>query len=200
MRFLELAAGKKRGSNWDGIRDIPRLGCRVYDLTKLPIEWIQDSTYDGVFSDHFIEHLEKEQGIALFKECMRILKPGGIVRTVWPPMEVVEWLQSEEDLSNNEFVKHYYQFYVLKHGFAPKEYKNHRIQEQVAQGLLWQKGEHKHLWRKSEMIEELEALGFEEAKECEYGKSRIAGFNSVDNPCKIRRAHSAVVEARKPWE
>ena len=172
-------------------------GCIVQDLTDLPLD-IQDNTYDGIYSEHFIEHLERDQGVALFGECMRILKPGGVLRTVWPPMEAVEWLQSEEDLSENYFVKHYYQFYILKHNFAPPGYENHRIQEQVAQGLLYQNGEHKYLWGKAEMIEELQSLGFVNIKELEYQQSQLREFINIDTPGPIRKAHSAVVEATKP--
>jgi len=197
MKYLEFAAQRKRNANWDGIRDVPMPGCMVYDLTNLPIKDIEDNTYDGIYSEHFIEHIEREQGIALFNECMRILKPGGVLRTVWPSMEIVEWLQSDENLSENPFVKHYYQVYILKHKFAPEGYGNHRIQEQVAQGLLHQKGEHKYLWGKTEMILELEAIGFE-CTNCDYGKSQIVEFNNIDNPDRIRKMHSAVVEARKP--
>ena len=198
MKYLEFAAKEQRNANWDGIRDVAMQGCRVYDLTNLPIEGIQENTYDGIYSDHFIEHLEKNQGEALFKECMRILKPGGVLRTVWPSMEIVKWLQSEEDLSENEFVKHYYQIYVLIHKFSPAGYENHRIQEQVAQGLLYQNGEHKYLWGKSEMIQQLESIGFEGVGEREYGGSQITEFNNIDTPNRIRKLHSAVVEARKP--
>ena len=198
MKYLEFAAKGQRNTNWDGIRDVPMPGCMVYDLTNLPIEGIQDNTYDGIYSEHFIEHLEKDQGKALFKECMRILKPGGVLRTVWPPMEIVEWLQSEKDLSRDEFVKHYYQVYILKHKFSPSGYEKHRIQEQVAQGLLHQKGEHKYLWGKTEMIQELESIGFKFAEEWEYNKSQISEFNNIDTPGRIRMLHSAVVEVKKP--
>ena len=198
MKYIEFAAKGIRNANWVGIRDVPMPGCIVQDLTDLPIKGVEDNTCDGIYSEHFIEHLEKDEGIALFKECMRILKPGGVIRTVWPPMEIVEWLQSDEDLSQDPFVKHYHQVYVLKHKFAPEGYENHRIQEQVAQGLLWQKGEHKYLWSSKELIEELKSIGFEDVNECEYGKSQVAEFNNIDTPDRIRRAHSVVVEAKKP--
>ena len=197
MKYLEFAAKGQRNANWTGVRDVPMPGCIVHDLTQLPLD-IQDNTYDGIYSEHFIEHLDKEQGVALFNECMRILKPGGVLRTVWPPMDVVNWLMSERDLSKNSFVTHYYSFYILKEHFAPPGYERHRIQEQVAQGLLWQKGEHKYLWGKDEMIQELETLGFVNVKELEYQRSQIAEFSNIDTPGHIRQAHSAVVEARKP--
>ena len=89
-RYLEIAAKGKRGLNWDAVRDVPVDGCMVYDLTNLPMEGVSDNSYDGIYSEHFIEHLYKYQGINFFIEALRILKPGGTIRTVWPPYEFVE--------------------------------------------------------------------------------------------------------------
>ena len=33
----------------------------VYDMTKLPMRGVSDNTYDGVYSEHFIEHLTKKE-------------------------------------------------------------------------------------------------------------------------------------------
>ena len=120
MKFLEIAASRKRGLNWDAVRDVPdpANGVEKYDLTKLPMRGVQDKTYNGVYSEHFIEHLTKEQGINFFKEMFRIMKPGGVIRSIWPPMEFVEWLRQDDDLDNHPWVQHYYRFYIVKHKFA----------------------------------------------------------------------------------
>ena len=146
MRFLELAAEKPRGLNWDGISDKPWPGVMVYDMRKLPMRGVQDESYNGVYNEHFIEHLTKEEGINFLKEMKRVLKPGGVIRTIWPPMEFVEWLKSNEDLNNHHWIQHYYIFYVVKHNFAPKGTEHLRLQEQCAEGILYQNGEHKHIW------------------------------------------------------
>ena len=92
MKFLEIAAGRKRGLNWDAVRDVadPAKGVEKYDMTDLPMKGVLDNTYNGVYSEHFIEHLTKEEGLNYFKEMYRVMTPGGIVRSIWPPMEFVE--------------------------------------------------------------------------------------------------------------
>jgi SAM-dependent methyltransferase len=201
MQFLELAAGRKRSLEWDAIRDKNQgdPNIREYNLTNLPIKGIQENTYDGIYSEHFIEHLYKYQGINLFIECLRILKPGGVIRTVWPSYDFVEKLVSEEDLSNDEFVQYYYQRYCVQERFQPKGYDKKRKQEIVALGLLYQKGEHLYLWGVREMMDQLKQIGFVSVTECEYNKSKFVPFNQIDTPNKIRMMHSSVVEAKKPW-
>ena len=54
-RYLEIAAKGKRGLIWDSVRDVPVDGCMVYDLTNLPMEGVSDNSYDGIYSEHFIE-------------------------------------------------------------------------------------------------------------------------------------------------
>lgn len=199
MRLLEIAAAKQRGLNWDAVRDVPMPGCMVYDMRDLPMRGVDDETYNGVYNEHFIEHLEKDEGINFFKEMLRVMKQGGVIRTVWPPMDFVNWLRSDQDLSNHPFVQHYYAFYVVKHKFPPHGNEHKSMQEQCALGLLHQNGEHKYLWGKQEMIDMLVSLGYKNVREYEYQRSAFPPFKNIDTHGQIRALHSAVVEATKPW-
>ena len=128
------------------------------------------------------------------------MKPGGTIRTVWPAWEVIEWLVNPRiDLSNNQFVDFYYNKYVLQEKFPPKGNEHRSKQEQVALGLLYQKGQHLHIWGEKEMKTTLEGLGYVNVKTCDYQKSSVPEFNGIDTPSKIRQWHSTVVEASKPW-
>jgi predicted SAM-dependent methyltransferase len=198
MRFLEIAGSKQRGLNWDAVRDVPMPGVMVYDMRDLPMKGVLDETYNGVYNEHFIEHLTKDEGINFLKEMLRVMKPGGIIRTIWPPMEFVEWLRQDEDLDNHPWVQHYYQFYVVKHKFAPKGTEWMRIQDQCAEGIMWQNGEHKHVWAKQELIDTLKEIGYYNVREMKYQKSLLPAFNNIDTPGEVRAFHSAVVEAMKP--
>ena len=132
-----------------------------------------------------------------FKEVKRILQPGGVIRTVWPPYEFVERLVSGEKLNEQEtnFVDHYYNFYVVKEKFSPAGNGHRSKREQCALGLLHQKGQHLYIWSKAEMIDTLKSLGFSDVKEHNYRSSRISDFNNIDTAGGIRALHSAVVEA-----
>ena len=42
---------------------------------------------DVVYHSHLLEHLQQEEGEDLIQECLRVLKPGGILRIVVPDLE-----------------------------------------------------------------------------------------------------------------
>jgi predicted SAM-dependent methyltransferase len=88
---LHLAGGKHYLPGWVNV-DLGRVRKKdlTLDLTKqLPY---QDNSVDFIFSEHFIEHLSYEQGISFLKECYRILKAGGVMRTSTPSLE---WLLNQ---------------------------------------------------------------------------------------------------------
>lgn len=203
MKFLEIAGSRKKSNDWDNIRDIPVRGSIVHDMTQLPIPGINDNTYDGVFSEHFIEHLTKEQGISFLREMYRVMKTGAVIRTIWPAMDYIEYLKSDQDLSMDPFVDKYTRYIIdSEKVFTNQYYKDIDIstlrkQDKVALRLLHQEGEHKHLWYKNELIDQMIELGFREVREEQYYKSRLLEFNNIDNKQEMRILHSTVVEAIK---
>lgn len=204
MKFLELAGSYSKGPEWTVIRDIPVRNGVVYDLTKLPIPFIEDESLDGVYSEHFIEHMTKEQGIQIFKEMYRIMKPGSVIRTVWPSKDFIDYLNSETDLSNDKFVNLYINCIIIPENVFKHEYYNNingiddmNKQQKVALRLLHQEGEHKHLWYKQEMIDVLKEIGFKNVKEEKYQESRLSNFNNIENKQEMRPLHSTIIEAEK---
>ena len=197
-QFLEIAADRPRGLNWTVVNLQDRSGVDNLDLTNLPTPY-SDNQFDGIYSEHFIEHMHKYQGINFFKEALRILKPGGIIRTVWPPYEFVQKLVSDEVLTPDEkqFVDHYHALYVVKHKFTAPGNGHRSKREQCALGLLHQHGEHLYIWGIQEMIDTLKDIGFRVVKEHKYQESSLRDFKGIDTPGKIRALHSAVIEAKK---
>ena len=201
-KYLEIAAGRLKSDEWIGVRDVPTRDPNVmqYDMTNLPMEGIEDNTFEGVYSEHFIEHIYKYQGIDFFKEMFRVLKPGGVIRTIWPPYEFVEKLVSNEKLTEKEeyFVEHYYGHFVSKRNFAPSGFTHKSKREQCALGLLYQNGEHRCVWSIKDLKQELENIGFVNIKEQQYQESDFGPFKNLEYKCEVRKAHSAIVEAFKP--
>lgn len=56
---------------------------KIHDLTKFPYPFKKESI-DGIFSSHFIEHLDGPERIKFFDEMYRILKPGAKMRLIHP--------------------------------------------------------------------------------------------------------------------
>jgi predicted SAM-dependent methyltransferase len=207
MKFLEIAGNRKRNAEWDVIRDHRVRGGWVHDMTILPIPNIDDSTYDGTYSEHFIEHLTKEQGIAFLKEMYRVLKPGGVIRIVWPSMDFINMLNSEDDHSRHPFVEMYNKYILDRENpFNHPYYRTitdvntiNRMskQKKAALRLLHQEGEHKHLWYVQELVDALKEVGFNSAQIEPYRSSRLEQFINLDSSDPMRTHHSSVVEGTR---
>jgi len=47
---------------------------------------VADASFDWAYSEHFIEHLTLDEGIAWLTEIARLLRPGGLVRVTTPDL------------------------------------------------------------------------------------------------------------------
>jgi predicted SAM-dependent methyltransferase len=57
----------------------------MWDLRRgLPFP---DNSVEAIFSEHVMEHFDYGAGLALLKECHRVLQPGGVLRTGVPDLE-----------------------------------------------------------------------------------------------------------------
>jgi SAM-dependent methyltransferase len=46
-----------------------------------------DETFDVVYHSHLLEHIDREGAPGFLQECLRVLKPGGLIRIVVPDLE-----------------------------------------------------------------------------------------------------------------
>lgn len=49
---------------------------------------IDDAVFDGIFTEHTLEHLNYGQVARVLTECFRILKPGGRIRVIVPDLSI----------------------------------------------------------------------------------------------------------------
>jgi predicted SAM-dependent methyltransferase len=54
-----------------------------------------DSTLHFIYSEHFLEHLFFDEAVSLLRECHRVLKPSGVIRTVVPDADLRTYLPPE---------------------------------------------------------------------------------------------------------
>lgn len=64
----------------------------VHDLTKFPYPF-KDNSIDGIYSSHFVEHLDGFERAKFMDECYRILKPAGKMRLIHPYYKSVRAVQ-----------------------------------------------------------------------------------------------------------
>ena len=69
----------------------------VWDITvDLPFE---EGRFEGIYTEHCLEHIPLAATNALLASCHRILKPGGTVRVIVPDGEI--FIDSYRELRNN---------------------------------------------------------------------------------------------------
>lgn len=155
---------------------------RIRDRSFKP-NWALDITrpwrcandfWDGIFTQHVLEHLTYAEVVGVLKECLRTLKPGSWIRISVPDLaKYVDYYRGE--LTDDQFISF-----------------PHRA---ISLSFLTQMHLHRSVWDSDLMIKVLTELGFE------HVAAHSFGFGSdkrliKDDPAKA--PESLYVEARKP--
>ena len=74
-----------------------------------------DDSFDYVYSEHMIEHIDHESAVFMLSECFRVLKPGGKIRISTPDLKVYTGLHWKEKTA---FQNHYIDW--VTHRFMPE--------------------------------------------------------------------------------
>ena len=82
-------------------------------LQRLPFA---DGVFDAVYSSHVLEHFAPATAEALLRECQRVLKPGGILRTVLPDLETAcrEYVRLLDEVKTSETARKRYEWIILE--------------------------------------------------------------------------------------
>lgn len=126
----------------------------------------RDGTMDFIFSSHFLEHLDKERGQELLKECSRILKPAGVLRIGVPDLEYAWELYRR---GKKERMLHDYFFTGTETGFS----------------------QHRYAYDFELLSEALEAAGFKQIRRCSFREGATPDLEVLDN----RAEYTLFVEA-----
>jgi len=97
---LHLGCGSNLLEGWVNLDLDESPGVVSHDLTKnFPIE---SCSISFIYSEHFIEHITRQDALSLLQECHRVLKPNGVLRCSTPNLsklvdeylkgKVTEWL------------------------------------------------------------------------------------------------------------
>ncbi len=147
-----------------------------YGHVNLTSEWpFPDSSASAVYSEDFIEHLDQRGQIIFLSEALRVLRPGGIIRTVCP--ELCKTI-------------------VRKRFFPDYPRVGARF---IRSGVEWHEWGHQLLPTREYMARILELVGFVKIKQFKQNKSRIPDFPGDKRPLSDRREEDELyLEALKP--
>ena len=132
-----------------------------------------DDYWDGIFTQHVLEHVTYSQAVHVLKECHRTLKSGAWIRICVPDLaRYVRYYRGEIDDA---------QFFRVPH-------------RALALSFLTQMHLHRSVWDADLMVEVLGELGFDNTSAVSFGNGSDARLVK-DDPSKA--AESLYVEARK---
>ena len=85
--LLNIGCGSHFHGDWVNLDVAPRdSAVLAHDVTQHPLPFA-DGTFDAVYHSHVLEHLPKTEAPVFLKECLRVLKPGGVLRIAVPDLE-----------------------------------------------------------------------------------------------------------------
>ncbi|HZU53961.1 MAG TPA: methyltransferase domain-containing protein [Holophagaceae bacterium] len=83
---LHVGCGTNHFAGWINADIDPRAELIVFLEKKLPF---RDASLEYIYSEHVLEHVPYETGLAFLKEAHRALKPGGVIRLAVPNLEEI---------------------------------------------------------------------------------------------------------------
>ena len=100
-RLLNIGCGDHYHADWCNLEIAsPDPKVILHDIRRgLPFE---DGYFDAVYHSHVLEHLTAEVGEHFLYECLRVLRPGGVLRIVVPDLETIASLYLEKLRRVNE--------------------------------------------------------------------------------------------------
>ncbi|MFC1484259.1 glycosyltransferase [Candidatus Neomarinimicrobiota bacterium] len=86
MKYLNIGSGKQKLPGFINIDIEPDADVQADVREGLPFA---NNSVQGIYSEHFIEHLTQADGFAFFRECRRILTQDGILRIATPDLDAL---------------------------------------------------------------------------------------------------------------
>src|SRR5271156_5294478 len=181
-RLLNLGCGPLHYSGWVNADEFAFK--RVFRESAFRPDWRLDikrpwkclpNYWDGIFTQHVIEHLYYSHAVQTLIECFRTLRPGAWLRVSVPSIE--KTVRFYESGSSDPFYEQ-----------IPRR--------ALSISFLAQMHFHKSEWDANLMSTVLRVLGFEQVAEVTCGRGIDTRLAAMDQ--KSKEVESLYVEARKP--
>lgn len=170
VRKIQIGAGTSRMKGWLNTDIEPDLDTAYLDAMK-PFPF-PDSSVDYIFSEQMIEHIPLESGQAMLKECYRVLKPGGKIRTATPNLLwYVGLFQKPQSEETKRFIQEKMKLFGWKANVSP---------EVVVLNIQMRGWGHVFLYDPATLRDIHERAGFRNIREYKLTESDEPVFRGID--------------------
>jgi predicted SAM-dependent methyltransferase len=182
--YLNLGAGNDRFEGYIGVDFFS--GATEYGADLRYPLLIDDAVFDGIFTEHTLEHFTYAEVARILAECNRIMKPGGWIRIIVPDLSIfIENYTRNDSTWFQEWERE-----VLQ----PRGRR--LLSSMEALSFVTQEYGHRSAWDFATMARLLERAGFTAIRKCALGEGSDPRLLRDKEDCD-RAMVSLYVEARK---
>lgn len=160
---------------------------------------INDNSFDYVFSEHMIEHLDYWSGYRMLEESFRVLKPGGRIRISCPSIDLLMQICADKEHPDH---KAYIEFLLNEPDKEPF------VDDMFIFNKMFRFCGHTHIYTKTGLVTTMTAVGFEDFSEhniIESDDPNLVGLEKVwhmpdfdGHNSRILQMETMTIEAVKP--
>jgi predicted SAM-dependent methyltransferase len=184
VRKLQLGAGGYHPDGWLNTDIEPGEDEAFLDATK-PFP-MPDAGFSYIFSEHVFEHLTYEDGLAMLRECRRILKPGGRMRLATP--NLLKLVALFQDARSDEARRY------VQDKIKVQDWPNEPAPECFILNLELRNFGHKFVYDPATLRGSLERAGFGDVREYRPGESDDPALRGLE------RRHKTSVQPVNDYE
>jgi predicted SAM-dependent methyltransferase len=175
----------------------------VYHNLRKPLPWA-DCSFDAVYSSHTLEHMHRDEALFVLKESYRVLKPGGLCRTLVPDLEAIvreylgqlemKWFDDaeEERLRDDPGRRLCSRLIFRNEGPVKGNWLYRTFQAQRDYHL------HKWMYDGPSLVKLMAEAGFVDVQTRGYLQTAIPRLDGVEQPRRIENGNGVAAEGRKP--
>lgn len=136
---------------------------------KFPFE---DGVFDYIYSEHMIEHISREEGLFMLRECYRVLKPNGRIRIATPDIEKIVNIYSKR---SEKYGSEYSEWITTN--FIPN---SKEVNPLIVLNTMFRNWYHSFLYDAELLQKTFSDTGFSNIKRFTTGKSADENFKGIE--------------------